>query len=541
MATLPQIAQAPASKAEAHKQHHSPIPAWVPLLLCLPAFIPLLVPAVQAWSRGLVPTVFAQYDLAYYLANGRQHFQDGFHLLYGNPYAQYGTPAIYFQPHVFLLGLLLKLGLSPDAVELLFWITAAAFCSLVAARIYQAWVGWDTLAQKLGFVCFFWGGGCLALLGEAFGLPAGQSVAHSALLFDPSDGWWMLNFGRNLVNPAEAFYHGLFLLAMLLLSQKRFGWALATGALLSISHPFTGLSLALILTAYAALECVLKNGAATIKLLLGSVALTSAHVGYYVFFLHRFADHRAVEEQWTLEWIYLFWTFAPALYLVTILAFGRLTRWKNLATFLADPRMRLCLVWFAVIFALAEHDLVIPPRQPIHFAHGYDWTALFFMAAPAVIPMLEKLLPIRRVPLRVLAVAALMLLFLSDNLLWFGTFLEPGVQTSEIVLTRDEKNVLDWLGMHGQDQAYVASPDRWISYLTPTYTSLRSWSGHDYNTPHSQQRRSEVAQVFALAAAGGTLPTDHPVYYIPARVQTWTPPEGARKVYENQSFVVWLR
>ena len=61
----------------------------------------------------------------------------------------------------------------------------------------------------------------------------------------------MLNFGRNLATPAEAYYHGLFLLAILWLSQKRLGAALAIGALLSISHPFTGLSLALILTAYA--------------------------------------------------------------------------------------------------------------------------------------------------------------------------------------------------------------------------------------------------------------------------------------------------
>jgi hypothetical protein len=42
--------------------------------------------------------------MAYYMANAREHFDQGFQLTYGNPYASYGTPAIYFQPHIFLLG-----------------------------------------------------------------------------------------------------------------------------------------------------------------------------------------------------------------------------------------------------------------------------------------------------------------------------------------------------------------------------------------------------------------------------------------------------
>lgn len=83
----------------------SPIPVQVPLLLTLPAFFLLVYSLCSAWAKGMVPTGFIQYDLAYYVANARQHFDEGLRLTNGNPYATYGTPAIYFQPHILLLGI----------------------------------------------------------------------------------------------------------------------------------------------------------------------------------------------------------------------------------------------------------------------------------------------------------------------------------------------------------------------------------------------------------------------------------------------------
>ncbi|MGP0070857.1 MAG: hypothetical protein ACLPWF_02840 [Bryobacteraceae bacterium] len=513
------------------------IPLGLALLMGIPAFIPLVWTAFRTWRNGLVPTAFVQYDLPSYLANGRQSFVDGVHLNYGNPYASYGTPAIYFQPHEFLLGLLQKLGLSPDWAQIAFHLAAVAFAMIVAARLYEEWVGWNTPARKIGFLCFVWGGGVLALAGAAYGLLEHVKMPRSFLLFDAGDGWWMFNLGRNLVYPQEAYYHALFLLAILLLVRKKFAATIATAAVLSISHPFTGISLALILVLYAALELKLKSGAASWGLLFGSCAITALHLGYYMVFLNRFADHRALEAQWKLDWPYVFWTFTPALYLVGIFAFGPLTRWKNLAPALGDPRSRLCLVWFAVIFALTHHDLVMQSRQPIHFAHGYDWIALFLLGAPAIVAALEKLLAIRPRPAMILALGAFLALFLSDNLLWFGSFADPTVQCQAIVLTHDEKDVLDWLSHHASAPTYVASSDRWISYLTPTYTDVRTWHGHDLNTPEAASRKAELHAAFA---AGKPLPTSNSVYYIPDRDRNWAPPAGASRVYSNGSYEVWL-
>jgi hypothetical protein len=233
----------------------------------------------------------------------------------------------------------------------------------------------------------------------------------------------------------------------------------------------------------------------------------------------------------------MFWTYFPALYLVGLFAFARLTRWKNLRAFLGEPRMRLGLVWFAVIFGLTQHDLVMPPKQPIHFAHGYDWMALFLLATPALLAAIEKVLAIRRIPVRAVALAGVLAVFLSDNLLWFASFADPSVQWHAITLTHEEKGVLDWLGGHAVARSYVASSDAWINYLTPTYTNIRGWSGHDYNTPHGAERKRQVGEAFA---AGKLIPTANPVYYVPARDLHWTPPAGARPVFANRGYEVWL-
>jgi hypothetical protein len=514
------------------------VPLVVPLLAGLPAFFPLLWTALRAWRSGLVPTAFFQYDLPCYVANGRQHFAQGLQLTYGNPYASYGTPAIYFEPHIFLLGVLQWMGLGPDLAQIAFHLAAVAFAVIVAAKLYEEWVGWNTLAQKLGLIVLFWGGGVLSLAGAAFGFFAHEKLMRAVLFFDAGDGWWMFNFGRNLVYPTEAFYHGLFLASILLLVRKRFVAALIAAAVLSASHPYSGLGLALILVLYSALELTLRSGAASRPLLFGSCAIAAIHLVYYTVFLNLSADHRAIEAQWMKrDWFYGFWTFAPALYLVAIFAFGRLTRWKSLVGTLAQPRNRLCLVWFAVICGLTHHDLIIQPRQPIHFAHGYDWIALFFLGAPAIVAALDRLLAIPPRPVMVLAISGFLALFLSDNLLWFATFADASVQWQAIALTHDQKGVLDWLAAHASAGAYVASSDQRINYLTPTYTNVRTWRGHDLNTPDLALRQSELQAAFS---AGQPIPTRNPVYYVPGRDQNWAPPAGASLLYSNDSYDLWL-
>jgi hypothetical protein len=143
-----------------------------------------------------------------------------------------------------------------------------------------------------------------------------------------------------------------------------------------LSHPFAGLSLALILVAYSIVELVLRSGAVSPALLGGALLLVFLHVGYYWVFLNRFPDHRAVRDQWQLTWLYPATTYVPALLVVGGLTLTRFTR-PGPRYIMASARNRLFLVWFLVVFALTQHNLIIRPFQPVHFAHGYDWSVVF--------------------------------------------------------------------------------------------------------------------------------------------------------------------
>src|SRR5262249_36138680 len=140
---------------------------------------------------------------------------------------------------------------------------------------------------------------------------------------------------------------------------------------------------------------------------------------------------------WQLGWAYLPSTFIPVLFIVACLAAIRLLRPPGIAHALQSSSVRLFCVWFLVIFGLSQHNLIIQPRQPVHFARGYDWTALFFLSAPLLVSLIDRLLAIRTPRLRTLAVGLLVTIFLLDNLVWFGTFLLPSSEVPQsISLTR---------------------------------------------------------------------------------------------------------
>ncbi len=74
--------------------------------------------------------------------------------------------------------------------------------------------------------------------------------------------------------------------------------------------------------------------------------------------------------------------------------------------------------------------------------------------------------------------------------------------------------------------ALVASSDDQINYLTSTYTGVRSWYGHMYNTPEALARKSELTQMFEH---NGQLPVANPVYYVAQRGSQWNPPVFSTK------------
>ena len=506
---------------------------WAPLLLSLPALIPLGNALIAPYLNNRIPTGFIQYDMPYYLANGRGHFNQGFQLADGNPYAGYNTPAIYFQPHIFLLGFMQQLGLDPGVTFNCFGLLALFFAATVAVRFYVEVVGAETTAKRIGLVCFFWGGGVLTLAGLAFGLVTGHPLS-SLWRYDTTWGWWMLNFGRNLVYPTEAYYHGVFLLSLLALIRRRLAVSLAFAALLSCSHPFTGLTLILVLIAYSGIELAIRSGAVSLRFMLGAILIAALHVTYYLIWLNRFADHRALQSQWQLAWLYHPTTFIPALMIVGCFAIWRLAS-SSFHCF-RDARIRLFAVWFLVVFALTQHNVLVRPYQPIHFAHGYDWMALFFIGASPLIATLDFLLKISRPWVRSGAIALLLGLFLLDNSTWLANCAVHN--DLAVSLTKTQSAALHWLSRNLRSGDMVVCQDGLISYLVSTYTPALSWQGHFRNTPSMERRHSEVERLFG---EGRVLPEwkRQGVFYVSP--VAWLPPAelSLERRYGDSEYSIW--
>jgi len=357
----------------------------------------------------------------------------------------------------------------------------------------------------------------------------------------------MLNFGRNLVyGPTEAYNHGVFLLCMLFLIRRRFAGAIAVAALLSLSHPFTGIECSLIVAVYLAVERFRGDQSVRPVHLASSIAVFCLHVSYYLFFLNQFADHRAVQSRYELQgiarsWFYPASTFIPALLIVGSLALPRLWRWPGFREVIKNAPDRLFLVWFVIVFGFTQHNYIMRPIQPIHFAHGYDWIALFFLGAPVLVSLLDRLLKIEAPSSRALATSAFLVFFLSDNIFWFATFLRPTASTSQaILISKEQREVLDWLGRAAAPRAIVVTADQTLGYLVSTYTRVRSWAGYGASTPNFEQRTFESLQAFHGGVILPTWSTMH-VFYVrrsPAD-DGWTPPASAKEIFYNARYAVW--
>lgn len=527
---------------------------WV----CLALLLPVIVLYAAEYLRGGF-TGFIQYDQPYYMANARKFFDGGFHFLYGNPFSpDLQTPTIYFQIHLFVLGLAQAVtGWDPGLVYMIFGFVAALVCARVAMALYEQVAGLVTSAQWAGLILFIWGGGLLALAGLAFHLAQGSNFRVTVLdlfHFDPAQGWWFLNLGRNLVFPTEAYYHALALGAVLMAMRNNFRAALWLAFILSLSHPFTGLQFLLILLAWCGWEMgFLKNRAIPFQFPAMLLLLLLFHLFYNVFLLNLFPEHRSLFEQWSLSWNEPLWTFLPADFLVGLFAWLALRKWKLAAELLSKPANRLLLTWFVVSFLLVHHDLVMQPRQPLHFSRGYVWIPLFLLGTQPLLRMLEWWFSLPGTFFRVLAVGAVLLIGLSDNLAWMGlhTLMAVAPRLGITWLPQDgfclspaDRQLYVWLmNRPAPHTELLITPqsDSPVVYLAMVYTDYRGWYSHYASTPFADQRKRELADFFDT----GVVPSgwsERTILLITPRNDNRdhgvSPAAGVPIVYENGAYEV---
>ncbi len=437
-------------------------------------------------DSDVIPTGFIQYDMPYYSANGREIFERGNGFAYPNPYDSSPTPPIiYFQWPIWLLGFAIKkLNVEPGIFYFILGIIgsllSAYFTILVVKKLLP-----DPRFRILLFFLVMWGGGFLCLAALIDNIIHGNPIFFRLFRYDPGDGLWFLNWGRNLIYPLEAIYHGIVAATWLAVLNERWFWAIFCGGLLGTAHPFSGVQLLLILTLWFGILACLKLTSSMVKNFLVMFAFTGLFLAYYKVFLNSVPQHQAIHKEWSIAWTLPVNSMIMAYSPVALLAAGRI--WIDREKL--DRNVGFLFIYFLISLLLAKHDLFISPIQPLHFTRGYIWTPLCLIALPLIqkitLALQEKLHPyLFRYLLIMLAglVVSDNLTFIKDRLLY---------PAEAFFLTREEKQMLTEINQLGLD-GVLLSPEPKLSYLSATYTSVRPYLGHTALTPQYEERLGQV-------------------------------------------------
>jgi hypothetical protein len=528
------MASDPQGLSECTEARGGGIPLRTQWIWSLVAVLPFLAVYVHHFTdaRG-VPTGFIQNDMPYYCANGRAIFERGNGLAYPNPYdPDPAAPVIYFQWLVWVLGFgVVKAGVDPGLLFVGVGLVGALACSWLTLRIVLVVLTGGRYRIGL-FLLTMWAGGALCLARELVNALAQRPLGDDLFLYDPFGGWWFLNWGRNLIYPTESVYHALVAAAWLAVITRHPWWALVPAGLLACTHPFSGLQLLLMLLTWYSIQLCRAFSWGALGRWLAVGSMVGLLLFYYLVFLESFEQHRALRRVWSLEWT----LSAPAI----LFGYGPVAALAVARVFL----QRKVLGWdmgfwatcFVVSFLLANHQWFVSPRQPLHFTRGYVWMPLWLMGLPALQSGLTYLGRSLRPAGFAAAVALGGTLACLDNALFLTAIcLTPGVG---YYLSPDEREALRWVDAH-HCRGVLLSPNPDLSYLAATYTGLRPYFGHVYNTPNYLARRERMQawrergewdDIFA--AIDFVLVEKNVTASLPRSTQ-WT------CVYENESLVLW--
>jgi hypothetical protein len=463
---------------------------WMLGFLLTTPMIIFFIGSLLNHDGSLVPTGFIMHDNVSYIAYAKQYLDsDHFHLFYSNPFNDSENyPHIYFQPQTLLFAFLLWLKIPPGFIMIPFtWL-----CTLISFRII---IGiYDHLVQEkkfriLSIVFFCWGGGLLALAGTFahFIKPApGMQFLDYIFVLDPGWGWWGLNLGRAFFISCEAYYHMLFLVCILCILKKKWSATLFFAALLSLSHPFTGIELLGIISLWVLIEKFLyKNRSMPWWFLVGILIITGLHIYYYLFYLNQFPDQRSVSNQYALNWRLRFFNMIPAYSIVGGLSIISVIKSGSLKSFLQNSNTRLFLCWFLIAFTLANHELFLKPMQPLHFTRGYIWTSLFLLGLPGLHSVLNFL---KNKNWRI-AHIVFIILFLSDNFLWILNEVRfKRRDASETHISKEQKSILTKIRDQTNNKSLIIGSDL-VPYMSTVYTRAYPWISHPYSTPFYKQKK----------------------------------------------------
>jgi hypothetical protein len=208
---------------------------------------------------------------------------------------------------------------------------------------------------------------------------------------------------------------------------------------------------------------------------------------YYGVFLESFAQQRRLRQDWALEWnlplVSMILAYAP------VGCVAGLRIWFDRGRL--DFRAGFLVTCFLVSFMLAKHEWFIKAHQPLHFTRGYVWMPLCLLALPVLQRWLLHVRSWLPAPFSLLLLGLLFAMAVSDNLGFLSVQWRKSQAGLGHYLGTTEREMFQWMDSRGLDKVLLC-PDPRLSYLSATYTSVRPYYGHYFNTPDYQQRKKQV-------------------------------------------------
>ncbi len=464
----------------------------VSLLLLLPILIFYF--AQYNPPNDYIGTGFVHGDMLSYMANARQHFDnENFSLIYSNPFnIDSNGPKIYFQIQTLILGTVWHFTqIDVGVIFIGFGILFSFLAIYIALKLFKSYIGWGTKGHTATFALLIYGGGLLIIGGFIYNYFQKFDFIDAALksqVFDPGGGYWMLNFGRNFVYSTEAYYHFLTIsIVYLVLKNKQYAVSLVL-FILSFSHPFYGIQFLLIILLYQFSEFFifskLKIKKRFIALNIIILALFGAYNGIY---LSNFAEHKIIIEQWSINWfmdsISIILAYLPV-FILTFISF-RNSEFK----LFNNSFNRFLLIYFLISLALANHELIMRPIQPIHFTHGHIYTPLFLLGAGVLVKFFNH----NKWVLSSVIKSFVFLLLIFDNLTWFSDQSYININREEqavsIRIKQPQLDLLNYIDKHYDYTYLFVSENYELDYFATAYTSVYSLVPHMFNTPYINHRK----------------------------------------------------
>lgn len=444
---------------------------------------------------------FIQSDMYSYMANARQFMDDdNASIFYSNPFdSDTNAPKIYSQPQILILAFCIKvLHLSPSLSFLIFGFLFGWLFMLACVLLYQQFFDLKGYKHIIGLIIFVYGGGLLIFSGSLWYLLYDSSSLSAVFRYDPGEGWWMLNFGRNLIYPLESYYHFLVLLSFILFFKNKHLGVCFTLFILSWSHPFYGIEFLIVFAAIYSIEFVYsiikkEKQKKTYYPLTIILALLTIHIYYYLMFLPSFESHQSLMSQWKIDWSHGVVSLSMAYIFGLLLTGINIYNYGGFSKFFSVFHHRVLTTWFLICLLFVNHNLFINPIQPLHFDKGYVLAPLWLMGLPVLFNWVKILGQKYSKGVLILASIAVIFIILSDNIAWFA-----GARAdSNGYIYSDERLIFETLEKTYTKNDLLISNDDELPYKATVYCSINAYISHGYNTPHWEDKKKICDKLFS--------------------------------------------